>query len=293
MGSAEAMPTRPLHVHGTRYEQKDVTVHNMRLRYIDVRPEHPADDDGDVLLLIHGLTSRIEEYESIVPILSKHHRVLVVDLPGSGYSDKPNRAYSLSFYEDTLLGFLDALSVKRAHLGGGSLGGNLVLRLGVREPQRFSKLAAWAPAGAWEPAKVMAAVCRIFAGRRWFWPTVWGQSRFWYEKSWPGRRQALDDTFRYYQEVLNAGFVRMYWEVAIDQIEQSLFAAAPTVALPTFLAVGEKDNGMRLREGVRRLSQLIPGAELTEFKGARHSLASEIPELLAHSVDEFLRKKRS
>lgn len=292
IGALLALPTRPVKVKSTQYEQRDVTVHGMRLRYIDVRPPDPA-DQGNVLLLIHGLTSRIEEYENLMPLLSQHHRVLVVDLPGSGYSDKPNRAYSLKFYEDTLLGFLDALGIQRTHVGGGSLGGNLTLRLGKREPERFDRLAAWAPAGAWEPSRMTGLMCRMFGGETLFWPTVWGQSRYWYEKAWPGRRQALEETFTYYREVLTKGFVRMYWELAIDQVEHSLFGMAHEVKQRTLLAVGDRDNGMNLHRGVHRLRELIPRSELKVFKGARHSLASEIPGPLAELVNEFLRRKIS
>ena len=283
------LPTRPVNVRSTRYEQKDVTVHDMRLRYIDVRPQRGL-ADSETLLLIHGLTSRIEEYDDLVPLLSQNRRVLVVDLPGSGYSDKPNRAYSLGFYEDTLLGFLDALNVERSHLGGGSLGGNLVLRLGKREPERFDHLVAWAPAGAWEPARWMARVGRLLGGKTLFWPTVWGQSHFWYEPSWPGRREALRETFAYYKEVLSGGFIRMYWDLALEQIEQSLFGLAPDLKQPTLLGWGDRDHGMNMGAGVRRLRELIPRSELKIFPGARHSLANEVPGPLAASIDEFLRR---
>ena len=120
-----------LGVHITRHQQHQAEVNGLRLRYIDVGPHDPSERP---LLMIHGHTSRIEEYEELVEVLSQSRRVLVVDLPGCGFSDKPDRPYSLKFYEDTLLGFLDHLGVGAVDLAGGSLGGNLVLRLGAREP---------------------------------------------------------------------------------------------------------------------------------------------------------------
>ena len=53
----------------------------------------------------------------------------MADLPGSGYSAKPERPYSIDFYGGTTLHFLDALGVKECYLAGGSLGGNLALQL--------------------------------------------------------------------------------------------------------------------------------------------------------------------
>ena len=286
---------RPLRPRMTPFEQHDIDVHGMRLRYIDVGPGDRNAMGEPPLLLVHGHTSRIEEYDEIVAVLSRKHRVLVPDLPGSGYSDKPNRPYSLELYEDTLLGFLDRLSVGQARIGGGSLGGNLTLRLGHREPDRFTHLAAWAPAGAWKPARWVADIGKAMgraAGSVLFWPFVWVQSRYWYEARWPGRDRELKDTFAYYREVMGPGFVRMYFEVAFDQFLHSHFAYAERIAQPTLLGWGDRDHGLRMGEGVKKLAQLIPYAELKIFPGARHSLANEVPDALANAIHEFVARPR-
>src|ERR1700674_376201 len=96
--------TRPLSVPATPFKQRDIQVDGMRLRYID-------EGQGPVVLMIPGLTSRIEEYDDLTAALRPRFRVIIADLPGSGYSDKPDRRYSLKFEEDALLGFLDALHV--------------------------------------------------------------------------------------------------------------------------------------------------------------------------------------
>lgn len=262
----------------------------MRLRYIDVGPTEPDADPGPPLLLVHGHVSRIEEYDEIVAPLARRHRVLVPDLPGCGYSDKPNQPYSLQTYEDALLGFLDRLGVGTARVGGGSLGGNLTLRLGHRVPDRFTQLAAWAPAGAWQPARMVADVGKAIgraAGRALFWPFVWVQSRYWYEARWPGRGAMLKDHFAYYREVMSPGFARMYFEVAFDQFLHTHFAYAERIAQPTLLGWGDQDHGLRMGEGVKQLAKMIPRSELKVFPGARHSLANEVPEALASTMGEF------
>lgn len=286
-----AEPRRPTGVRATPHEQRDVTVHGLRVRYIDVGPTEREVEDR-TLLLIHGLSSRLEEYDALVPHLARTHRVLVPDLPGSGYSDKPDRPYTLPFCEDALLGFLDALGVRGAHVAGGSLGGNLALRLGHREPDRFSKIVAWAPACAWEPQLVTGRFFRAIrtrlTSRALFWPSIWLQSRFWYERSWPGRDTALREAFEYYAEVASDGFLRMYFELCIEQIEQSLFHVAHEIRQPTLLLWGDRDHGMNMGAGVKRLVGLLPRARLHVFPGARHSLANEVPEALASLATEFL-----
>ena len=288
-GPGRSVPLqRPLKVRSTPYVQKDLEVLGLRLRYIDVPALEPREPNIP-LLLIHGHTSRIEEYDDIVPYLSRYHRVLVCDLPGCGYSDKPHqRRYTLRLYEDVLLAFLDALGVQKAYVAGGSLGGNLVLRLGHRIPDRFQRLVAWAPAGAWRAARWKGHALRYLGNGVLFWPTVWGQSRFWYAKNWPGRKQALAETFAYYREVSCRGFHRMYWDVAADQLAQSHFGYAHEIQQPTLLVWGDRDHGLNMGKGVKRLKELIPNSQLRVFEGARHSLASEVPQALAEEANGFL-----
>jgi len=282
---------RPKAVPVTAYPQHDAEVlDGLRLRYIDV-----GDRDATPLLLIHGLASRIEEYEELVTRLTSQsqkdgepRRIIVLDLPGNGYSDKPDRPYTLSFFEDSVLGFLDAIHVKEAALGGGSLGGNLTLRLGHREPERFTRLAAWAPAGVWDPTYRWMFLAHVVKWLVPFWPMMWIQSRFWYRKEWPGRETALRNAFAHYREVMSRGFLRMYFELGVEQARHSLFPLAPKITQPTLLGWGDQDHALGMGIGVKRLATILPNARLHVFPGARHSLANEVPHELADRIHEFL-----
>lgn len=282
--ASRAIPTRPRAVPATPFEQRDITVLGTRLRYIDEGPARAA----GTLLVIPGHTARIEGFDAMVPTLARSHRVVVVDLPGSGYSDKPVTDYTLRLYEDTLVAFLDALGVASAVPVGGSLGGNLVLRLGHRFPERFERLVVWAPGSAWKPRPRLARFVRTFFGRQTFWLSVRVQSRFWYAKDFPGRDAALRETFDYYHDVCSDGFVAMYWGLAADQLEHSLFDLAPDIGQQTLLLWGDQDNGAGMGKGVARLDELLPNSELVVFEGARHSLEAEIPEKLADRIMHFL-----
>lgn len=277
---------RPRLVPQTSFPQHDVEVMGgMRLRYVDAGPK----SDAMPLVLIHGLASRVEEYEDLITLLSKERRVLALDLPGNGYSDKPDRPYTLQFFEDSVLAFLDAIGVKHTAIGGGSLGGNLTLRLGHRVPDRFPRLAAWAPAGVWDPLHLgWRMLGRFFSWAKPFWPVMWIQSRFWYRRTWPGRKQALEHAFNHYKEIMTRGFVRMYFDMGVEQAKWSLFPIAPRISQPTLLGWGDQDHAMNMGEGVKRLAKILPNAKLHIFAGARHSLANEVPHELGARIREFL-----
>ena len=273
--------TRPVAVSVTPYAQHDVTVDGMRLRYVE-------EGSGPILVLIPGLTSRIEEYDGMVADLRRDFRVLALDFPGSGYSDKPVREYDVQFYVRTLDHFLDALHVERAFLAGGSLGGNIVLRAGAADPHRYPRLVAWGSGGAWEPIPLGAWLARTFGGQTTFWPTVKIQSRYWYRKEFPRSASCLDDTFAYYHEALSPGFIRMYWGLFADQAGSSLFPLAPSISQPTLLLWGDHDEGVNMGEGERRLQSLMPHARLTVMKDCGHALATERPHETAAAVAAFL-----
>jgi pimeloyl-ACP methyl ester carboxylesterase len=284
--ASRAVLRRPDRVRATQFEQLDaIVLGDLRLRYIDVRP---TEESGPPLVMLHGIASRIEEYEELVGLLWRGRRVIVMDLPGNGYSDKPDRPYTLRFLEDAVLGLLDHLAVGEADLAGGSLGGNLVLRLAHRAPQRFRRLVPWAPGGAWEPKRFFGALGWLLLRPALFWPTVWVQSRFWYHPAWRGREGALAETFQHYREVHGRGFVRMYFELCREQLLTSLFPVAPAIAHRTLMVWGDRDHALGMGEGVKRLVSLLPEATLHVMRDARHSLANEVPEALASQIDGFL-----
>jgi pimeloyl-ACP methyl ester carboxylesterase len=266
----------------------------VRVRYLDVPASRTAISPR-TLVVIPGHTARIEGFADMVPLLAAEHRVIVVDLPGSGESDKPDGRYTLTWYEDVIIAVIDALGAHRPVPVGGSLGGNLVLRLGHRFPNRFDRLVLWAPGGAWTARPRTAGLLRrllgsSLLGRALFWPSVRIQSRFWYDRDFPGRQQALDETFAYYRRVMCPGFVRMYWDIAVDQMGHSLFDIAGWIRQPTLLMWGDRDNGANMGAGVAQLERLLMAGHLHVFPGARHSLETEIPGQLAATILEHLRE---
>lgn len=279
-------PVRPSPALSTPLPQSDLSLNGLRLRYVDVGSSHVP--DVAPLLLVPGHTSRIEEYDALVPHLAVGRRVIVLDLPGSGYSSKPERSYDLHYYEDVILEFLDALHLERLDVGGGSLGGNLALRLARRDPARFRKVAAWAPGSAWEARPRLAGWMRRIASYWTFLPTVAVQSRYWYRSDFLEREDLLRRTWAYYDEVMSPGFVAMYWGIAADQVGTSLFDIAHEIEPPVLLCWGELDHGARMGDGVRRLHALLSSSELVVIPGAGHALANEVPVALAHEIRRFL-----
>lgn len=92
------------------------------------------------LLLIHGLGDDADTWRHLIAPLSAQRRVIAFDLPGFGRSDKPDRAYTIPFFQDTLLELLDTLSIQRATLIGHSLGALIAHAVALNHPERLERL---------------------------------------------------------------------------------------------------------------------------------------------------------
>jgi len=94
----------------------------------------------DCILCVHGMTANCRCWDRLAPALSKHHRVLGVDLRGRGLSDKPAAGYSLEHHVQDLRELLDNLGVTRVTLLGHSLGAYISVVFSALYPTRVAKL---------------------------------------------------------------------------------------------------------------------------------------------------------
>ena len=96
---------------------------------------------GENLLLIHGLGSSGLDWEFQVRALERHFRVIVPDLPGSGYSPAFEGDFSISDCAEVLWALLDHLQVSLTNVTGFSLGGAVALEMALQRPQSVVRLA--------------------------------------------------------------------------------------------------------------------------------------------------------
>jgi pimeloyl-ACP methyl ester carboxylesterase len=117
---------------------------------------------GEPVVMIHGLGATKVSLLPTVAALSPRFRAISLDLPGHGDSDKPvGAAYDARFFADSVIEFLDALNIDRAHIVGNSLGGRVALELGLRHPDRVRRLALLAPSLAWRRDRPWAPLMRL------------------------------------------------------------------------------------------------------------------------------------
>ncbi len=107
-------------------------------------------DEGkgaQTIILVHGLGSYLQAWKQNIPELSKHYRVIALDLPGYGKSTKGPWEGSLEFFANTVVELADSLGISSFVMGGHSMGGQISLVTALKYPSRVSKLILTAPAG--------------------------------------------------------------------------------------------------------------------------------------------------
>lgn len=95
---------------------------------------------GEPLVLLHGLGSSCQDWELQVPVLSRHYRVILMDIRGHGRSDKPRDGYQIATFSADLLALLEHLHTGPVHIVGLSMGGMVAFQFAVDHPQWLRSL---------------------------------------------------------------------------------------------------------------------------------------------------------
>ncbi len=267
-----------LHEKLTGVEDHSITVDRIRVHYL---AEGPA--DGEVVVLVHGLGGRAEDWRMLAPYLVKAgFRLYIPDLPGYGRSEWPaNFSYSVGDEAAVAADFIKALDLKQVNLGGWSMGGWIVQILAGRHPEMVRRLMIFDSAGLyWRPdwdtslfipqtaeqlnqleALLMPHPTHIpgFVAR-----DILRQSR---EHAWVIRR-ALDTML-----------------TGNDTTDHLL----PEFKMPVLILWGVEDRITPLALG-QKMHQLIPQSELDVFNGCGHLAPEQCTSTMGPRLVEFLKQ---
>jgi len=134
---------------------------DLRQHFVDaggIRTRVLEAGSGPALVMIHGTGGHLEAYARNVRELSAHYRIVLYDMVGHGYTDKPDRPYTIDVLSDHLVAVLDALGIEQAHLSGESIGGWVAAWTAAHHPERVGRLVLNTPGNITNKPEVMAAV---------------------------------------------------------------------------------------------------------------------------------------
>jgi pimeloyl-ACP methyl ester carboxylesterase len=107
-----------------------LNVKGVRLHYVER-------GSGEPLILLHGNGSMIQDFESsgLIDLAAKYYRVIVIDRPGFGHSDRPRNVVWTPDRQAELIQYaLERLNVSNALVLGHSWGASVAVALALKYP---------------------------------------------------------------------------------------------------------------------------------------------------------------
>jgi pimeloyl-ACP methyl ester carboxylesterase len=115
----------------------------MRFQMID-RIAVEEEGEGPAIVCVHGLGGSSNTFTPLMPAMARH-RVIRLDLPGSGRSQRAEGGLTIERYVATTLDVCDRLNVMRAHWVGHSMGNIVLQHIAAAHPKRVASLAMFGP----------------------------------------------------------------------------------------------------------------------------------------------------
>ncbi|MFG6497222.1 alpha/beta hydrolase [Fictibacillus sp. UD] len=273
------------HIYSPGYR---LTVNNVQIYYEYYDHEDP---DAKVVVLVHGFLSSTVSFRQLLPYLTKKYKVIALDLPGFGQSEKSTSfIYKLTNYGQLILDFLDQLHIQDVILIGHSMGGQICMHAAKNSPKRIEKLILLGCCSYVKRASRSLIACSYLP------LFTWGM------RSWIQRKDVkqnllsvLHDTKLVTEEMIESykkpiseaafidSLIRLLRHREGDMCSQEL----KDIQQPVLMIWGKEDQVMPVKTGYR-LKHDLPNAELIVYEKCGHLLMEEKPQEICHEITRFI-----
>jgi pimeloyl-ACP methyl ester carboxylesterase len=251
--------------------------------------------DSIPLILLHGMSSSLNTWDSVVLFLKEERRVISLDLPGFGLTGpSPENTYNFDYYSKFIDSFTTRLQLKRFILVGNSMGGAISWNYALHDPQALAKLILIDAAGYPKKDESGSLGFKIAST-----PII--NNLLLYATPKALVRKSLETVYFDPARVTDAQVERFH-DVAIRegnravalQIFKGSFSTTQhkgqidQVKTPTLILWGEKDNLISV-ENVNRFKQDIQGSLAEVYPNVGHVPMEEVPGKVAQSILNFVR----
>jgi 3-oxoadipate enol-lactonase len=241
--------------------------------------------EGLPLVFVHGLGGTSNVWHAQRVALSRYFRVVTLDLPGSGRSDKTQRQFSMERWVEQLAGLADAIRLDKFVLIGHSMSTVLAQKFAGKYGARLAALVLCGPMTELSPAGREAFVKRA--------ETVLKEGML------PVADMVLTGALTPATREGNAGLAGLVREMLLGNdpacyaaqchalINGSAKADQAHIKCPTLILDGDQDSVTPLANA-RAIAAAIPGARIRIIPATAHLTMLERPELFNAALTEFL-----
>ena len=245
--------------------------------------------DGPAVVCLHGLGGTSNTFTPLMPAMARH-RVVRIDLPGSGRSQRAEGVLSIERFVATVLEICARLKVERAHWIGHSMGTIVCQHLAVNQPKMVTSLALFGPLIAPPDAARTAMLARAakarsegLAGMQEITATLVNAALS------SDTRQRLPVTVAYVRECLMRQDPEAYAR-SCEALAGAQAAAVERIEAPVLLVTGDED-GVAPPQAVRSMAEKFHSARGTRvvvLPRCGHWTPIERPEECQRELRDFL-----
>jgi 3-oxoadipate enol-lactonase len=241
-------------------------------------------DHAPCLVFSNSLATTIAMWDEQASALKNKFRVLRYDQRGHGGTEAPAGRYAFDTLLADAIGLLDALSIKKAHFAGLSMGGATALGLAEKHPDRFDRIIVCdspcqsTPQSSqqWEERIVVAKDKNMDALVE---PTI---ARWFPAETVAKNPPHLDKVRGMIRNTPAAGFIGCAAALAAHDYASAVAA----VKRPVLFMAGEKDGATPA--AMRKLNEKLPGSHFVELPGAGHISNMDRPAEFTRAIADFL-----
>ena len=263
-------------------------------------------------MLLHGggLDSAELSWELLIPELAKKARVIALDWPGYGQSDKPNvlsggrSSINIDYYLSFFPKFLNTLGIIKSDLVGVSMGGAIGLGFALDHPQRVGRLVLVDSYGLQRKApfhQLSYLFVQIPGMRALTYWSLRNRSLVRYsfrrsisEKMILKRPDSVTEDLvdKVYQQLLIPGGTKAFSDfqnadLTWKGLKTNFLNRLPQLKAKTLVIHGSKDTLVALSAS-REAHQLIPDSQMVVMEGCGHWPQRDHPEEFNRLVGQFL-----
>jgi Predicted hydrolases or acyltransferases (alpha/beta hydrolase superfamily) len=267
-------------------QDRFITVANLRVHYWEA-------GEGPTVVMIHGNAGSVEDFDfGALAFLSSTYRVVAIDRPGHGRSDRPKKA-TVEVQTELLHETLSSLRINQTVLVGHSWGGALALAYALKYPNEVAALVLLAPAA--YPDEYEGGVLESIAQT----PVI-GDLSFGVGKTLFGHRmlrRALVKAFypervpeRYLKLTNSSWLSRKHLKAYIEDelgLNDSLKVMKnryAEISVPVVIVTGDRDQIVSPIKNAYELHANMPQSQLIEIKNTGHEIPLTHPESLATAL---------
>lgn len=261
------------------------------------------------IVLLHGTAAWSEFWRGTIDhLLSKGHRVVALDLPPFGFSERsPTGAYTRADQAKRIIGALDALNIRRAVFVGHSFGAGATVEAVMRHSDRVAGLVLVAAAlglpadgpipeaspGAADMFLRLPILPEVVVSATLTNPLLTQRLLAMMVERKEAATSELAEILRRPMTRQNTTRDFVSWVRGFISPDIAAISMSPSnyksLAVPTGIVWGERDSLTPLSQG-QRLASLIAGSEMAVLPGVGHIPQIEDPVAFRAALDRMLSK---